>query len=102
MHEHSFWANPRTWVGVAFVLFVVIFGRRIWAALAKVLDDHSARIRAELDEASRLRREAEQMLRDAEQRREAALRDAQQMLESAKAEAERVAAAAGEEIEASS
>ena len=32
-HEESFWANPRTWVGVAFVLFVVIFGKKIWDAM---------------------------------------------------------------------
>src|SRR5437763_3159579 len=86
-HHESFWANPRTWVGFAFILFVVLFGRKIWAALSKLLDDHAARIRSELEEASRLREEAEQMLRDAQSRRDAALAEAQSLIEGAKAEA---------------
>src|SRR5690348_14296323 len=102
MHHDTFWGNPRTWVGVAFVLFVVIFGRKIWEALAKILDGHADRIRAELDEASRLRREAELALADAEQRREMAHKDAQNMIEIARAEAERLSAAAAAETEAAS
>jgi len=100
MHEHSFFGNPRTWVGVAFVLFVVIFGRKLWAALTKMLDDRAAQIRAELDEAKRLRQEAEAMLKDAEARRAAAAEEALQMLEGARAEAKRVAIAAAAEAEA--
>jgi F-type H+-transporting ATPase subunit b len=101
MHEESFFGNPRTWVGLAFILFFVFFGRMLWKALSKVLDDHTARIRAELEEASRLRREAEAMLRDAEQRRVTALAEAQAMIEGAKAQAERIAAATAAEAEAS-
>jgi F-type H+-transporting ATPase subunit b len=101
-HHESFWGNPRTWVGLAFMLFVVLFGRKIWQALSKLLDDHSARIRFELEEASRLRVEAEQILRDAEARRMAAVEEARRLIEGAKAEADRVASAAAEEAEAGS
>ena len=66
-----------------------------------MLDDRAAKVRSELDEAARLRQEAEAMLRDAETRRTEALREAQALIEGAKAEAERVAAAAGAEAEAS-
>ncbi len=100
MHEESFWGNPRTWVGVAFVLFVLIFGRKLWAAIATMLDARTAQVRASLDEAARLRQEAEAMLRDAEARRTAAIEDARQLIEGAKGEAERVAAAATREAEA--
>ena len=101
-HHESLWANPRTWVGLAFIMFVLIFGRRIWAALSKLLDDHAARIRFELEEASRLRGEAEQILRDAQSRRDAAITEAQRLIEGAKAEAERLAAASAQEAEAAS
>jgi F-type H+-transporting ATPase subunit b len=101
MHEESFFGNPRTWVGLAFILFFVFFGRILWRTLSKILDDHTAAIRAELDEASRLRREAEAMLRDAEQRRETALADAKALIAGAKAQAERVTAATAAEAEAS-
>lgn len=101
MHEETFFGNPRTWVGLAFILFFVFFGKAIWKALSKLLDDHTAAVRAELDEASRLRREAEAMLRDAQQRREAAMAEAKALIEGARAQAERVAAATAAEAEAS-
>ena len=102
MHEEpSFFAEPRNWVGIAFVLFFVIFGRKLWSALAQMLDDRGAKVRAELEEAARLRQEAEAMLRDAEARRAEALREAQALIEGAKAEATRVAAAEAAEAEAS-
>ncbi len=82
-HE-SFFANPRTWIGLAFIMFYVIFGRKIWAALTAMLDKRAADIRAELDEAARLRAEAEQMLKEASAQREQALKDAQAMLEHAR------------------
>ena len=97
----SFFADPRNWVLIAFVLFFIIFGRKLWSALAKMLDDRASKVRAELEEAARLRREAEAMLRDAEARRAEALREAQALIEGAKTEAGRVAAAAAAEAEAS-
>jgi F-type H+-transporting ATPase subunit b len=97
MQQETLWSNPRTWVGVAFILFFVIFGRRLWAVISKLLDDHTAAVRAELEEASRLRREAETMLRDAKARRVAALAEAKALIEGAKAQAERVSAATAAE-----
>ena len=102
MHEHgSLFADPRFWVGVAFFIFFLIFGGKAWNAITKMLDSRAAGIRRELDEASRLRREAEAMLADATTKREAALREAQEMLERARAEAGRVAEAARAEAAAS-
>ncbi len=87
---HHFFAEPRSWVAVAFVIFFVLFGRRIWHALAIMLDRHAAVIRTDLDEASRLRSEAEAMLKDATARREQATAEARSLIESAHAEAARV------------
>jgi F-type H+-transporting ATPase subunit b len=101
MEEPGFFGEPRNWVLIAFILFFLIFGRKLWAALAALLDDRAAKVRAELDEAARLRQEAEAMLRDAEKRRKEALREAQALIAGAKTEAERVAAAAAAEAEAS-
>ena len=95
MHEHgSLFADPRTWVAIAFIIFTAIFARRAIIAVTGLLDARAAGIRRELDEAARLRREAEAMLADATARREAALRDAQTMLAQAHQEAQRVAEAA--------
>jgi F-type H+-transporting ATPase subunit b len=88
-------------VAIAFVLFFVLFGRKLWSAVTGMLDDRGAQVRANLEEAARLRREAEAMLRDAEQRRTLALAEAKALIEGAQAEAARVSAAAMAEAEAS-
>src|SRR5579863_1917121 len=100
MEEPGFFAEPRNWVLIAFILFFVLFGKKLWGALAGMLDDRAAKVRAELEEAARLRQEAEAMLRDAEKRRDEALREAQALIAGAKHEAERVAATAAADAEA--
>lgn len=100
-HHHEGFADPRFWVGVAFVVFFLIFGRKIWGVVTGLLDKRAMVIRAELDEAARLRREAEQMLSDAQAQREAAAKQAEEMLVRARAEAERLGEAARHEAEAS-
>lgn len=97
---HEFFAEPRSWVAIAFVIFFVLFGSKLWHALAGMLDKHAATIRAELEEASRLRKEAESMLADARTRRESALTEARALLDSAHAEAGRVAEQARTDAEA--
>ncbi len=92
--------EPRFWVAVAFVIFFIVFGRRLWRVIVGMLDARAAAVRAELEEAARLRQEAEAMLRDASARRDAAIRDAEALLASAQGEAARVAAAARTEAEA--
>jgi F-type H+-transporting ATPase subunit b len=87
------------WVFVAFAIFFLLFGKRLWSVMAGMLDARATAIRAELDEATRLRQEAEAMLKDAASGREAALTEAKTLLEAAKAEAERIAAAAAAEAE---
>jgi len=101
-HHESFFAEPRNWVVLAFVLFFLLFGRVLWRALAGMLDNRAALVKAELEEAARLRREAEAMLQEAEKQRAQALAEAKTLIAGAQAEATRVAAAAAAEAEASS
>lgn len=99
-HYEHFWHDPKFWVAVSFVLFFLLLGKKLWAAISGALDGRAATIRRQLDEASRLRSEAEQMLKDAEAERAAAAKEAEELLARAHAEAERVAAAAIAEAEA--
>jgi F-type H+-transporting ATPase subunit b len=101
MHEESLFADPRNWVVIAFILFFILFGKKLWGALSGMLDARAASVKAELEEASRLRREAESMLRDAEKQRGEALAEAKALIEGARAEAGRLAAATAAEAEAS-
>src|ERR1700712_2685808 len=98
-HEESFFADPRMWGVIAFFLFFILFGKKIWGALASLLDARAIAVKAELEEASRLRREAESMLRDAEKQRTDALADAKALIEGARAEAGRLTPAPAAETE---
>lgn len=86
-HHESFFGNPRTWIGIAFVIFYLLVGKKLWAVITGLLDKRAAAVRTALDEAARLRSEAETMLRDATAQREQAVKDAKAMLEHARTEA---------------
>ena len=65
--EVGFFAEPRNWVVLAFFLFFIIFGKKLWSALAGMLDARAASVRAEMDEAARLKSEAQAMLKLAQE-----------------------------------
>jgi F-type H+-transporting ATPase subunit b len=94
----SVFESPELWVAVAFVLFVLLAGRAIWRALAKMLDARAARIRAELQEAQRLREEAEQLLADYQRKQRDARNEAEAIIEHAREEAARLRREAEETI----
>jgi len=88
--EESIFEAPELWVAIAFVLFILAAGRAIWRALAKSLDARAARIRAELEEAQRLREEAEALLADYQKKQRDAAKEAEAIVAHAKVEAERL------------
>ena len=77
------------WILIAFATFIGVFGRKAWAAIKKALDGRRDKIKAELDEARRLREEAQGVLAEYERKRREAEDEARQMVEHAKVEAER-------------
>ncbi|MGH6973912.1 MAG: hypothetical protein ACRED7_00525 [Stellaceae bacterium] len=85
------WAKGTFWVAVAVLIFLALAARKIVAAIVTALDDRSTDIRRQLDEAARLRTEAEGMLKDAEARKNQALAQARDMLAAASRDAERLA-----------
>jgi F-type H+-transporting ATPase subunit b len=88
------------WVAVAFVIFVAVLGYLgVHKLLVKGIDDRRDRIKAELDEARRLKTEAQALLEQYQRKRQEAERDAQAIVTSAKAEAERLAAEAAVKVE---
>jgi F-type H+-transporting ATPase subunit b len=85
--------NAEFWVAVAFVIFVAIaFYVGLHRSILDALDQRSARIKAELDEALRLKQEAQKLVAEYESRHREAERDAQAIVDSARIEAERIAA----------
>ncbi|MGD0433758.1 MAG: F0F1 ATP synthase subunit B [Acetobacteraceae bacterium] len=101
MHEEpGFFTEPSHWVVLAFILFFAIFGKKLWTALTGMLDARSAAVRAEINEAARLKTEAEAMLKEAEATRAKAQADARELIDGAAVEAARVAEATRAETEA--
>ena len=92
--------EPEFWVAVAFVIFVALAGKKIYVAVGKLLDERSAKIRAELEEAERLRAEAEKLLADYQRKQREAMKDAQAILDAAREEAARVRKEAAASLEA--
>ena len=85
--------DPTFWVGVGTALFVLVLIRqKVPGMVAKMLDDRAAAIKAELDEAKRLRAEAEALLADYRKKTSGAADEAQAIVDGAKAAAERMAA----------
>ena len=84
--------EPETWVAVGFVLVIaLLLWKRVPAMVGKMLDQRSAVIAAELDEAKRLRQEAVDLLADYKKRAAGAEAEAAAILTEAKAEAARFA-----------
>jgi F-type H+-transporting ATPase subunit b len=77
------------WVAVSFVGFLAILVYyKVPALIAKALDDRAAAIRKELDEARRLRDEAQNLLNDYQKKYRNAGLEAESIIEQARSEAE--------------
>jgi F-type H+-transporting ATPase subunit b len=88
------------WVAVAFVILMGVFAYfGIHRTVLKTLDHRSERIKAELDDARRLKDEAAKLLAEYKARHATAEREAEDIIASAKAEAERIASEAKAKLE---
>jgi F-type H+-transporting ATPase subunit b len=92
--------EAETWVALAFVVFVAGLGYiGVHRMIGKSLDERAGRIKAELDEARKLKDEAAQLLAEYQRKRQQAESEAQEIIADAKAEAELLAVEAKVKIE---
>jgi F-type H+-transporting ATPase subunit b len=95
------WQHGAFWVAIAIIVFAVLFADKIAMPVLAMLDARTQAVRDALDEAARLKAEAEAMLADAKARQQQAAEDARQILQTAHDEAVRMAADLAREAEAS-
>ncbi|MDH5489466.1 MAG: F0F1 ATP synthase subunit B [Rhodospirillaceae bacterium] len=100
-NAEPFYASTSFIVAAAFIMFFVFFGKKIFIALGAMLDDRSDKIRNELDEAQRLREEAQDMLAEYERKQHDALKEAENIVAAAREEAERLGVEAAKQLDAS-
>ena len=92
--------EAETWVAVAFVIFLAVLGwLGVFRKLTDALDKRSAGIRNELDEARRLKEEAQAVLAQYQKKHGEAEREAEEIVTAARAEAERLADEAHAKVE---
>src|SRR6202047_999551 len=92
--------DPETWVAIAFIILMGVcayFG--IHRTVLTTLDHRRDRIKAELDDARRLRDEAAKLLEQYKARRASAEREAEEIVAGARADAERIASEAKAKLE---
>src|SRR5215475_984605 len=92
--------DPETWVAIAFIILVIAFAwLGVHRTVLTALDHRAERIKAELDDARRLKEEAAKVLEEYKARRASAEREAADIIASANAEAERIASEAKAKME---
>ncbi len=96
---HAILENPHTWVYLGFVIFVVLAGPKLWKALAQMLDRRSLKIKSDLDEAQKLKDEAQALLAEYQRKQRDAMREAEEIISSAKALAQRQIKDSGKKLE---
>lgn len=90
--------DPTFWFLVSFVLFFVFFGGAIWSAVTTGLDTRSKGIENDIQEAIKLREQAQEMLNDIEKKQQEAGKHAEAIIEHARLEAERLRSESAKEL----
>ncbi|SDG40043.1 ATP F0F1 synthase subunit B [Pelagibacterium luteolum] len=88
------------WAFIALLLFfAIIIYFKVPGLIARIMDARIAKIEADLDEARRLREEAQALLAEYERKRKAAETEAEEIVAAARDEAERLTAEAEKALE---
>ena len=93
LHDHHFW------VLISMAIFVALVWKPASRTISGALDERDARIRADLDEARRLREDAERLLAEYRRKEREATADAEAIVAHAKEEAERIATQSARDLE---
>ena len=103
MTEESGWyqiiENPHTWVYVGLLIFVILVGPKLWKVLSTMLDQPALKIKADMDEAQKLKDEAQALLAEYQRKQRDAMREAEEIIANAKGLAQRQIKDAGRKLE---
>lgn len=95
----GFLDNPTTWVALSFFLVVGLAYKPVMRAMGAALDARALKIKARLDEAHKLREDAQEMLATYQRKQRDAMKEAEDIIAHAKAEAERLSQQAAADLE---
>jgi len=86
----DFLKDPEFWVAFAFVALVAMVAKPVWKLITKALDDKIVEIQSRIEEAERLRTDAQDMLAQAKRKLAEAGKEAESIVAEARTEAERL------------
>jgi len=92
--------DPEFWVLVSFVIVLAGLFRKAGPLITKFLDDRATKIKAELEEAHKLRDDAQRMLAEYQRKQRDALKEAEEIVARARVEAERAGEQAARDLDA--
>lgn len=92
-------SDPAFWVGLAFVLVVALTFRKVAKALTTSLDARAAKIRVQIEDARKLREDAQALLAEYQRKQRDAMAEAEKIIANAKTEAARLKAEAEKDLE---
>lgn len=90
--------NATFWLAVSMAVFLAIAGKPVARGIRSLLDTRREAIRTELEEAERLRAEAQELLVESQRQHHNAVKEAESIVSDAKADAERIRAEAAEKL----
>ncbi|MTJ83266.1 MAG: F0F1 ATP synthase subunit B [Telmatospirillum sp.] len=89
--EHGgFFSEAETWVAITWLIVVALLARPVFRGITAALALRREKIRARIEEAERLRAEAQEMLATYQKKQRDALKEAEAIIANAKAEAQRL------------
>jgi len=87
------------WVALSFFIFIFLVAKPIGRAIGGALDNRSSKIKSELDDAMRLKEEAQAVLALYQRKQKKTLENSEEIIAHAKSEAERIIENAKSSIE---
>lgn len=95
----GFFSDPETWVAITWLIVFGLIARPAFRAITAGIDLRREKIRSRLDEAERLRTEAQEMLAASQKRQRDSIKEAEAIITQAKTEAERLTLASADALD---
>ena len=97
-HAEPFYMQPEFWVSAAFILVIAGIFRPVSRGIAAGLDMRAEKIRLKIEEAEKLKEEAQKLLDSYRRKQQEAMREAEDIIAHAKAESQRLAEQAAKDL----